>query len=101
MAHPSPSSGHAGLKFEEVLQTSCACGVLSIDASGRLAFVSPEAETILRLQSSDKARLEKLPPQLLELIHQTQTSGQPITDRKVTLHEDRGSHLGHRHAGRT
>lgn len=88
MAHPSPSSGHPGLNFEEVLQSSWACGVLSIDAAGNLAFVSPEAETILRLRSSDKTHLEKLPPQLLELIHETQTSGQPITDRKVTLHED-------------
>jgi len=71
-----------------MLQSSCACGILSIDSTGHLAFVSPEAESILRLPSADKARLEKLPPQLLELIHQTQSSGLPITDRKVTLHED-------------
>ena len=91
MAHTSPGSGHVGLNVEEVLQTSCACGVLSIDAAGHLAFVSPEAETILRLPSAEKAHLEKLPPQLLELIHQTQTSGQAITDRKVTLHKDRAA----------
>lgn len=86
MAHVSPNTGHPGLNIEEVLQTSC--GVLSIDASGQLAFISPEAETILRLPSADKLHLEKLPHPLLELIRQTQSNGQSITDRKIVLHED-------------
>jgi nitrogen-specific signal transduction histidine kinase len=91
MPHASPNTGRPGLNIEEVLQASCACGVLSIDAAGHLAFVSPEAETILHLQSADKAHLEKLPPQLIELIHHSQTSGQPIIDRKVTLQDDRAA----------
>ena len=88
MPHANPNTGRPGLNIEDVLQTSYACGVLSIDAAGHLAFVSPEAESILRLQSANDARLEKLPPQLIELIHYSQTSGEPITDRKVTLQDD-------------
>lgn len=86
MLHASAHTGH-GLNFEDLLQSSCACGVLSIDAGGQLSFVSPEAEAILRLNGDEKRRLENLPLQLLELIRQTQATGQPINDRKVLLHE--------------
>ena len=86
MLHPTPSTGHPRLNLEDLLQS--ACGVLSIDAAGQLTFVSPEAETILRLEPADKLQLEKLPPQLLELIRHTQSTGQSVTDRKIVLHDD-------------
>lgn len=87
MLHPSPNMERPGLNFEEMLQSSCACGVLSLDSAGGVTFVSPEAEKILRLPGTKKLNIEKI-PQLHELIHETQATGQAITDRKVVLHED-------------
>jgi two-component system, NtrC family, nitrogen regulation sensor histidine kinase GlnL len=88
MANVSPNLGRPGLNFEDLLQTSCACGVLSIDATGAVTFVSPEAEKILRLSPAEKS--PKLPASLQALVTETQTSGQAITDRKIILDPDRG-----------
>lgn len=86
----SPNTGRPGLTFEDLLQTSCACGVLSIDASGAITFLSPEAEKILRLAAGEKAAsVAKLPATLQSLIEETQTTGHTITDRKIALHPDR------------
>src|ERR1700749_4545624 len=91
MASLSPNTGRPGLNFEDLLQTSCACGVLSLDASGAITFISPEAEKILRLPEVDKSSLlAKLPPTLQALVHETQASGQTITDRKIVLDPNRG-----------
>src|SRR6516162_1790007 len=87
MSHPNPSTERPGLNFEEMLQSSCACGVLSLDSSSNVTFVSPEAEKILRLSHPGKPQLENI-PQLLELIHETQTTGRAINDRKVVLHAE-------------
>jgi signal transduction histidine kinase len=91
MASLSPNTGRPGLNFEDLLQTSCACGVLSIDASGAITFISPEAEKILRVTPADKpTAAAKLPATLQALVHETQTTGQTITDRKIILDPDRG-----------
>jgi signal transduction histidine kinase len=87
MLRTNPNMERPGLNFEEMLQSSCACGVLSLDAGGNITFVSPEAEKILRLPSANKVSLEKM-PQLRELIAETQSTGKTITDRKVVLHPD-------------
>jgi two-component system nitrogen regulation sensor histidine kinase GlnL len=84
MSQPNPSTERPGLNFEEMLQSSCACGVLSLDGSGNVTFVSPEAEKILRLSQPGKPGLEKI-PQLQELIRETQTTGRAINDRKLVL----------------
>jgi two-component system, NtrC family, nitrogen regulation sensor histidine kinase GlnL len=88
MANASPNLGRPGLNFEDLLQTSCACGVLSIDAGGCVTFVSPEAEKILRLSPAEKS--PKLPASVQALVTETQTSGQAITDRKIILDPDLG-----------
>jgi signal transduction histidine kinase len=80
--------GRPGLNFEDLLQTSCACGVLSIDATGAVTFVSPEAEKILRLTPGEKS--PKLPATLQALVTETHTSGHTITDRKIILDPDLG-----------
>ena len=72
------------MNFEEMLQASCACGVLSLDGNGNVTFVSPEAEKILRLSQASKSSLEKI-PQLQELIRETQSTGCAINDRKIVL----------------
>jgi two-component system nitrogen regulation sensor histidine kinase GlnL len=91
MPGTNPNLGRPGLNFEDLLQTSCTCGVLSIDAGGMITFVSPEAEKILRLPAVDKSILTgKLPATLQALVHETQTTGQTITDRKIILDPDRG-----------
>jgi signal transduction histidine kinase len=91
MANVSPNTGRPGLNFEDLLQTSCACGVLSLDAAGGITFISPEAEKMLRGSAGNKSiPAVKLPAALQALIHETQTSGQTITDRKIILEPDRG-----------
>jgi two-component system nitrogen regulation sensor histidine kinase GlnL len=86
MPSPNPNSGRPGLSFEDLLQTSLSCGVLSIDAGGTVTFISPEAEKILRLPPEGKSLLvAKLPAALQALIHETQTTGRTITDRKIVL----------------
>jgi signal transduction histidine kinase len=83
-----PNIGHAGLNLDDMLQASCACGVLSLDAGGNVTFVSPEAEKILRLPGSEHLSADKMPPQLRELIQETKSTGKSIADRKVVFHTD-------------
>jgi two-component system nitrogen regulation sensor histidine kinase GlnL len=79
------------LSFEDLLQTSCICGVLSIDAGGTVTFISPDAEKILRLTDAEKSiPVAKLPATLQALIQDTQATGRTITDRKIVLNPDRG-----------
>ncbi len=79
-----------GLNFEDLLQASCACGVLSIDASGNINFASPEAEKILQV-SAAKLHPDNLPEQLREIIRETQATGKAITDRKISLRQDQSA----------
>ena len=88
MANASSNLGRPGLNFEDLLQASCACGVLSLDPGGAVTFVSPEAEKILRLASGEKS--PKLPATLQALVLESQATGQPINDRKIVLDPDRG-----------
>ncbi len=91
MTNSSPNTGGQGVSFEDLLQTSYACGVVSIDAGGVVNFVSPEAEKILRLAGTNKSRLTtKLPASLQALVQETQTSGLAITDRKIVLEPEWG-----------
>jgi signal transduction histidine kinase len=86
MAHPGSNLGRPGLNFEDLLQTSCACGVLSIDPGGVVTFASPEVEKILRWTANDK----KLPATLQAVIQESLATGQIITDRTIVLDADRG-----------
>ncbi len=81
--------GRSGLSFEDLLQTSCTVGVLSIEPSGLVTFVSPEAVTMLRLPD-DKSTLATLPPELQALVQECQATGQPIDDRKIVVETERG-----------
>lgn len=90
MAGGNPNTGRSGLSFEDLLQTSCACGVLSIEPGGAITFISPEAEKILRL-TAGKATLAELPAALQALVHECQSTGQAINDRKIVLDADRGN----------
>jgi signal transduction histidine kinase len=80
--------GRSGLSFEDLLQTSCACGVLSIEPSGLVTFVSPEAAKMLHLPE-DKSTLATLPASLQALVQECLATGQPISDRKIVLDSDR------------
>ncbi|HWD94716.1 MAG TPA: ATP-binding protein [Verrucomicrobiae bacterium] len=79
------------MNFEDLLQASWTCGVLSLDAEGTVNFISPEAEKILRLAGGEKSLpVTRLPATLQALIHETQISGGAITDRKIVLEPDPG-----------
>jgi signal transduction histidine kinase len=87
MASGSLNMGRAGLSFEDLLQTSCACGVLSIEPGGAITFVSPEAEKMLHLAANKSTAA--LPATLQTVVLESQTAGQPITDRKIVLEPDK------------
>src|SRR5262249_25393427 len=78
-----------GLSFEDLLQTSCACGVLSIEPNGLVTFVSPEAAKMLRLPE-DKSTLGTLPPSLQALVQECLATGQPVPERKIAVETERG-----------
>ncbi len=82
--------GRPGLSFEDLLQTSCACGVLSIEPGGAITFISPEAEKILRL-TAGQTTLDALPAALQALVRECQSTGQAINDRKIALEAERGN----------
>lgn len=91
MPSQSSNASRPGLSFEDLLQTSCVCGVLSIDASGAVTFASPDAEKILRSPAGGKpGSMSKLPAALQALVQETQTTGQGVNDRQIILDPDRG-----------
>jgi signal transduction histidine kinase len=90
MASGSPNTGRPGLSFEDLLQTSCVCGVLSIEPGGSITFISPEAEKMLRLPAG-RATLAALPPELQALVQESQATGNGINDRKILLNAERGN----------
>ena len=90
MVSANPNTGRAGLSFEDLLQTSCACGVLSLEPGGAITFISPEAEKMLRLTAGNSS-LAALPAELQSMIQECQTTGHAINDRKIALGADRGN----------
>lgn len=78
------------MSFEDLLQTSCVCGVLSLEPGGAITFVSPEAEKMLRLPPG-KATLAVLPPALQTLVQECQANGHAINDHKLFLDAERGN----------
>ena len=78
------------MSFEDLLQTSCVCGVLSLEPGGAITFVSPEAEKMLRLPPG-KATLAVLPPALQTLVQECQATGHAINDHKLFLDAERGN----------
>jgi signal transduction histidine kinase len=89
MASGNPNMGRSGLSFEDLLQTSCACGVLSVDPGGAITFISPEAEKMLRLLPGT-SNLAGLPAALRAIVQECQDTSQAINDRKITFETDRG-----------
>ncbi len=90
MASGNPNNGRPGLSFEDLLQTSCTCGVLSLEPGGAVTFISPEAEKILRLPAG-KSSVATLPAALQAVVQECQSTGHAINDRKIFLTDDRGS----------
>jgi nitrogen-specific signal transduction histidine kinase len=91
MPNKDPNAGgNQGLSFEHMLENSCTCGVLSVDAGGAVTFVSPEAEKILCLSRAEKSSsATKLPRSLQSLILEARTGGQSVIDRRIVLHQER------------
>ena len=90
MASGNPNTGRSGLSFEDLLQASCACGVLSLEPGGAITFISPEAENMLGLPKG-KSTLAALPEALQALVQECQSTGHAINDRKIFLGGERGN----------
>ncbi|HTX22062.1 MAG TPA: ATP-binding protein [Candidatus Aquilonibacter sp.] len=79
--------GSAGENPPDLLQEDSACGVLVVDARGRIAACTPEAAAQLRLNAAklSGADLDSLPPPLAKLIRKTATGGKPVANREISL----------------
>jgi signal transduction histidine kinase len=78
----SPTGNPAGL-----LQECLACGVLVVNARGRIAVGTPEAAGHLHVKAERlrNAPLSSLPAPLPRLIRDAAKSGQPVTNQEILL----------------
>ena len=75
------------------MQECLACGVLVVGARGRVVACTPEAATHLRAKAArlQNAPLSSLPAPLPQLIRDAAKSGQPVTNREISLKIPRSS----------
>ena len=76
-----------------LLQECLACGVLVVDALGRIAACTPEAATHLlaKVERLRNAPATSLPAPLPRLIRDAAKSGQPVTNLEILLKSARGA----------
>ena len=74
-----------------LLQECLACGVLVVNARGRIAACTPEAAAHLRVKAERlrNAPVNSLPAPLPELIRNAVKSGQPVTNLEILLKTSR------------
>ena len=77
----------AGENPPGLLHEDYACGVLVVDAHGRIAACTPEAAAHLRLDPAKLpgAALELLPAPLAKLIRETASAGKPSVNHEIFL----------------
>ena len=77
--------GHAGKNPMSLLQECLACGVLVVDARGRIAACTAAAAGYLRRTAAKlrNAPLDSLPAPLPKLIRDAAKSGKPVLNREI------------------
>lgn len=80
-------AGYRGCGFGNVLQDYFACGVLTVDAEGRIAAMTPGAEQLLCLPGDPGPDLSQttLPTAVQFIVDEVRKTGQPVADRRIVL----------------
>ncbi len=89
---PSQSLSHArgdqaGTSFEHLLQDCYACGLITVDRTGRITALNPEAERVLQLPATPPhaEAATVLPLSINALIREVFQTGKPAANRKLVL----------------
>src|SRR5690349_4655522 len=79
--------GGEGLNFETMLRECLACGIVSVDAKGKILALTPDARRLLRLSGGPRqARsLAQLPAAVRSVILEARKSNQVLADRLAVL----------------
>ena len=81
---PNAESGYAGRGPGHLLREFFACGLLTVDSSGKIVSITAPAERILQQPASSKrAKAPALPPPVLAIVKEVVASGQPVIDRHI------------------
>lgn len=82
------SAGCEGTNLTSLLQGCFACGLIAVDARGRIVSLTRTAEQILRLDASEGSSrsVTELPGSVQSLIREVQTSGTAVVDRQLALY---------------
>lgn len=84
MPNPNPNSpGYLGQNFQNLLQGCFTCGVLTVDATGKISNATPDAERILRSLSG---KPDSLTPELQSIIGEARSAGRALANRKIASH---------------
>ncbi|MFO1487409.1 MAG: ATP-binding protein [Verrucomicrobiota bacterium] len=77
----------SGTTFENFMQDCYSCGLITVDRSGNITSLNPEAERVLQLPAlpSPAAAAKTLPLPITKLIHEVFQTGKPAANRKITL----------------
>src|ERR1044071_2187731 len=83
----STKAGYEGTTFENLLQDCYSCGLITVDHTGNITSLNPEAERVLQLPplQTPIATIKILPLPLSALIHEVFRTGKPAANRKITL----------------
>ncbi len=82
-----------GLDFTNVLRSCLGCAIVTINGQRKVTGFNLKAETLTRLGASQALgnSMEILPAPLQKIINETFSTGKPVPDRQVVLHnENRG-----------
>lgn len=85
---PSNSgTGYEGASLTGMMQESFSCGVLLVDAQGRIVSSSPQAERLIEVTAAEEpvGAAPVLPEPIRALLEGARQNGQPVTDHEVVL----------------
>jgi two-component system sensor histidine kinase HydH len=80
-------AGYQGINLTDMLQECFACGVLTIDAQGKVVALTPLAQRLLS-QPADQTQLRSaamLPAPIRAIIEEAQKSGQWVAEREIAF----------------
>ena len=81
---PKAEAGYAGRSAGNLLRDFLACGMLTVDAQGRILALTPLAERLLspdRVGTAGQTKI--LPSPVLSIVQEVLSTGEPVTDRSV------------------
>jgi signal transduction histidine kinase len=84
----SAEAGSQGLTIESMLQDCVACGVLAVDAQGKIVSLTGESGRAIQVPPvpNPALALQTLPAPMRAIVQEVQQTGRVVADRQVALH---------------